>query len=172
MHNFNINCWSLTVSCLSTRAATATATGEVATALAADSSSSSSSSGQQQQAAADTVLIDITQCMNFRKFTHKIYHYPQQLLFTYRVTNWCLRASQPQQQPATIVVTAAARQCSVSKYILSNSLFNTRKQYTVSNIFTYRFKSDDLRRLKRRRRTQCNTMQRECKTLSKLLYIL
>jgi len=47
---------------------------------------------------------------------HKIYHYPQQLLFTYRVTNQCLRASQPQQQPATIAVTAAARQCSVSKH--------------------------------------------------------
>jgi len=62
-------------------------------------------------------------------------------LFTYRVTNRCLRTSQPQQQPATIAVTAAARQCSVSKHIHSlNSLFNTQKQYTVSNIFTHRFK--------------------------------
>ena len=47
----------------------------------------STSSGQQQQAAAaaDTCLLDITDCMNFRKFTHKIYHYPQEQLFTYRV---------------------------------------------------------------------------------------
>jgi len=70
---------------------------------------------------------------------------------------------------------SSRRQCSVSKYIHSlNSLFNTQKQYTVSNIFTHRFISDDQRRrrLKRRRRTQCNTMQRECKTLSKLPYIL
>jgi len=102
----------------------ATATGEVAIALAADSSSG----GQQQQTAADTVLLDITQLYELpRIHTHKIYHYPQQLLFTYRVTNRCLRTSQPQQPPATIAVTAAAaRQCSVSKYIQSlNSLFNT-----------------------------------------------
>ena len=44
-------------------------------------------------------------------------------------------------------------QCSVSKYIHSlNSLFNTQKQYTVFNIFTHRFKSDDRRRRLRRQR--------------------
>jgi len=119
------------VSCLSTRAATAIATSGVATALAADSSSSSGHGFARHYTMYKLPKIH----------THKIYHYSQQRLFTYRVTNQCLRTSQPQQQPATIVVTAAALQCSVSKYIHSlNSLFNPRKQYTVSNIFTYRFK--------------------------------
>ena len=138
--------------------------------------------------------------MNFRKFTHKIYHYPQQQLLTYRVTEGVSAAT------GNKAVTAAARQYSVSKYIHSlNSLFNTQKQYTVSNtfssvskyihslnslfntqnqctvsnIFTHRFKSNDRRRrlrrrrlrLQRQRRTRCSTMKCECKTLSKLLYI-
>jgi len=58
---------------------------------------------------------------------------------------------------------SSSRQC-VSKYIHSlNSLFNTQKQYTFSNIFTHRFKSDDRRRPRRRRRhlferrIQCNS---------------
>jgi len=165
MHNFNnINCRSLTVSCLSTRAATvmAPATGGVA-----DSSKHGFASSRHGFAKHHTMY------KLPKLHTHKIYHYPQQQLFTYRVTNRCLRTSQPQQQSATIAVTAAALQYSVSKYIRSlNSLFNPRKQYTVSNIFTYRFKSDNVRRLKRRRRTQCNTMPRECKTFSKLHYIL
>jgi len=41
---------------------------------------------QWTAAAADTGLLDVPDCMNFQKFTHKIYHYPQQQLFTYRVT--------------------------------------------------------------------------------------
>jgi len=70
---------------------------------------------------------------------------------------------------------SSSRQCSVSKYIHSlNSLFNTQKQYTVSNIFTHLFKSDDRRRhLQRRRRTQCTQCIVNAKRLPKCpIYIV
>ena len=83
----------------------------------------------------------------------EIYHYPQQQLFTYRVTKGVSAAAAATEDNSG----SSSRQYSVSKYIhCLNSLFNTQKQYTVSNIFTHRFKSDDRRRrLQRRRRTQC-----------------
>jgi len=45
-----------------------------------------SSGGQQHRTATAADTLDITDCMNFWKFPQKIYHYSQQQLFAYRVT--------------------------------------------------------------------------------------
>ena len=70
----------------------------------------------QRTAAAGTGLLDITKLYEFLKIhTHKIYHYPQQQLFTYRVTKGVSAAA---ALPTTVMVAAAGNVLFQNTYTL------------------------------------------------------